>query len=164
MTTVEQVIERARAMVRRTQSIVLLDASPAPLAALVEDLADAVGRGVRVALQAYAPFNLPSALILDREENPANLSLWPGQQLSLVADAREHVLALLSRDGKAVQQAIWSRSTFLSCMQHNHVACELIVVALDHLPEGDPRREQARSLSLLRSTPPGLTELSSRFS
>jgi HTH-type transcriptional regulator, sugar sensing transcriptional regulator len=85
--------------------------------------------------------------------------VWPGQQLSLVVDAREHLLALLSDDLETVHQAVWSNSTFLSCMHHNHVAVEIELTRGDRVR---PRRSPASTL-LLKARPPGLADLQRRY-
>jgi hypothetical protein len=68
----------------------------------------------------------------------------------------------------AVHQAIWSRSTFLSCMHHNHVAMELLVTAWRmgrerSLEEADRRVRRLSGLSVLLSGTPGLERLRARF-
>jgi hypothetical protein len=84
------------------------------------------------------------------------LKAWPGQQLSLVVDADEHLLALFDAGLRRVHQAVWSRSTFLSCLHHNHVAMELDVTArAADVPLVDT--------SLLRRAPRGLHRLRERF-
>lgn len=156
----DQVLARAKAMLDRAQSIVLLDIFPAPFAALKPDLKAAVARGVRVALQVYEPVTLPRAEVVLSDAGADLLASWPGQQLSLVVDAREHLLALLGRDGRTVHQAIWSGSTFLSCMQHNALACELL---LRDRKGGEGPARRLQKISLLQAAPPGLEELKARF-
>lgn len=157
----EQVLARARAMLGRARRIALLDIFPAPFSALEEDLKAALGRGVRVAAQLYAPAQLPGADLVLNAPGAELLDSWPGQQLSLVVDASEHLLALLSHDGHRVQQAVWSASTFLSCMHHNHLACELRLTAQQAAAPKGP--DPLAHLSLLRANPPGLGALKERF-
>ena len=130
---------------------------------LEADLKAAAARGVTVVLQAYDARSIPGALVL-RNDRPAELiSHWPGQHFTLVVDAKEHLLALFSRDCAALHQAVWSRSAFLSCLQHNHLACDFALTATETLPEGDPRRERMARLSLLQAEPKGLRELWARL-
>ncbi len=163
LATVDQVLERARAMLQRAEELVLADAFVGPLDALEADLKAAAARGVTVVLQAYDARSIPGALVL-RNDRPAELiSHWPGQHFTLVVDAKEHLLALFSRDCAALHQAVWSRSAFLSCLQHNHLACDFALTATETLPEGDPRRERMARLSLLQAEPKGLRELWARL-
>jgi hypothetical protein len=80
---------------------------------------------------------------------------WPGSQLGLVTDAREHLFSLFSNDLERVHQAVWSNSVFLSCLAHNHLAAELA--------EGPAEAMRGKSISLLSIKPPGLSELVSAY-
>lgn len=148
-----QVLERARAMLARARMIVVADVFPAPLAALGDDLAAAAARGVRIVVKAYAEVAIAGVEVIAATDSDRALAAWPGQQLSLVVDAEEHLLALFDADLAQVKQAVWSRSAFLSCLQHNHVAMELLVTAGDRAGIG------LANISLLASNPPGLSRL-----
>lgn len=156
-----QVFERARAMLARARSLVLLDAFPGPLAELGEAVARAARRA-RVVAKVYSPEeNAPSSaatfvLAPDAERVRA---AWPGQQLSLVVDAEEHLLALFSADMSAVHQAVASHSTFLSCMHHNHLANEVLHTALR---AGAPALD-AETLALTTAGVPGHRALLARY-
>lgn len=145
----DQVLERARAMLARARAMVLGDLFPGPLTALAADLAAAAARGVRVVVKGYAPATVAGVEVVVAEDGDRALAAWPGQQLSLVVDADEHLLAMFDPALTTVRQAVWSRSAFLSCLHHNHVAMELLVTADGRLAD----------VSLLTSNPPGLARL-----
>ena len=149
----DQVLERARAMLARAQQIALGDLFPGPLAALAEELAAAATRGVRVVVQSYAEGGIDGVEVVPSNGRDRSLSAWPGQQLSLVVDANEHLLALFDPPLERVRQAVWSRSAFLSCLQHNHVAMEILANS------GQGSSGPLSGISLLRSNPPGLHRL-----
>jgi HTH-type transcriptional regulator, sugar sensing transcriptional regulator len=149
----DQVLERARAMLARAGEIVLGDLFPAPAAALAEDLLAAAARGVRIVVKTYAPCALPGVDVIAAPDGAWALAAWPGQQLSLVVDADEHLLAMFDAGLARVHQAVWSRSTFLSCLQHNHVAMELVNTA--------PERDLA-NITILARNPRGLQRLRER--
>lgn len=154
----DQVLERARAMLGRAREIVLADLFPGPLDALSPDLAAVAARGVRVVAKVYERRDVPGMAEVVEPDAARALSEWPGHQLSLVVDAAEHLLALFDAPLVRVHQAIWSRSTFLSCLHHNHVAMELLHTAWrgrDSLSGSDA----LVGLSLLSSRPPGLRRL-----
>jgi HTH-type transcriptional regulator, sugar sensing transcriptional regulator len=151
----DQVLERARAMLGRATTIVLGDVFPAPLAALASELEGAAARGARVVVKGYDPADLPGVTVVPADDGAHALAAWPGQQLSLVVDAQEHLLALFDRELLHVRQAVYSRSAFLSCLHHNHVAMELLVTA------GRPAAGPLADISLLSSNPPGLERLRS---
>lgn len=154
----DQVLERARAMLGRAREIVLADLFPGPLDALAADLAAAAARGVRVAAKVYERRDVPGVAEVLEPDAARALSEWPGHQLTLVVDAEEHLLALFDDALARVHQAVWSRSTFLSCLHHNHVAMELLHTAWrgrDSLSGSDA----LVGISLLSSRPPGLRRL-----
>jgi len=159
---VPQVLERARAMIERASHSLLADLTPRPFAELRDALEVAAARGVAVSAKIYEPPPPPAAR--KRRRAPVDLvpavdpsrvrETWPGEQLTLVADAREHLLALLAVDLDAVHQAVWSTSTYLSCLHHNHVAIEIEYARLGAPPAPH---------FLLRARPPGLLDLQARY-
>ena len=164
----EQVLERARAMLQRAEGWVLGDIFPGPLAELAEDLTAAAGRGARVILKAYDDAELPGCRVLPTPAAAMPAATWPGQQLSLVVDADEHLLALFDQSMLQVHQAVWSRSSFLSCLQHNHLAMELTVTAyrserLKSAAAADRTLLDLTDITLLNSGAGGLRRLQSRF-
>ena len=76
---------------------------------------------------------------------------WPGSQLTLIVDAREFLVALLSDDATQLHHGLWTDSLYLSCLQHSGLACEIRLSALA-LRNEDPLAK----LSLLPSMPEGL--------
>ena len=110
--------------------------------------------GVTVAGTSYGPTaDVPAPFIVSRGADYV-FRRWPGQQVMLVADAREHLAALLSRDGRQLLHGVWSDSAWLACAHHNGLACEVRLLAL---PAGadDPLAK----LSLIRSAPAGFHAL-----
>jgi sugar-specific transcriptional regulator TrmB len=151
--TSAQAFEKACSMVAHAREVLLFDLFPEPLAALAPDLAAAAARGVQVAGIVYAPAeDLGFTAIL----SPAHafaVRRWPGRQLTLVADAREHLVALLSGDGD-LRHGVWSDSPYLACLQHSGLSAEIRLMAA--APAGaDPLAR----LSLLRAAPAGLRRL-----
>lgn len=159
LSTVDQVLGRATSMLDRATRHILVDGVPDLPKALRDPLRAAVKRGVEVVLQTCEPTRLAGALLLQSPLGPETAAHWPGRQLSLVVDAQEHLLALMDLPMGLVHQAVWSQSPFLSCMQHNHLACEFTLTALETLPAGDPRRARIQAMSLLRAMPEGLGAL-----
>lgn len=146
-----QVYERARAMIARAREIILCDLFPAPLAELAPSLERAAAQGVTVGALVYAdPQGLAFPTVLS-DSAPFACARWPGLQLSLVVDAAEHLVALLSPDGTRVLHGIWSDSAYLACLQHSGLSAEIRLTATD--------KAQAAALSLLKSYPPGLRAL-----
>lgn len=149
-----QVMERARAMISGATEQLLFDLFPPPFDVLAPVLTQASARGISIAGLVYdetpkMPFDCvrssDAAFVRER---------WPGAQLTLVVDAREFLVALLTPDGTGVKQAIWSDSGYLACLQHSGLSAE---VRLSAPPSA--RARLARSSSLIGSSPPGLRQL-----
>lgn len=157
--SLEAVLERARTMLAGAERIVLADVFPGLAEVLRDDLVGAAERGVEVAVKLYRPEELPGVRVV-LEPGGNTPAKWPGVQLSLVADAKEHLLALVDHDLGSVRQAVWSESPFLSCMHHNHVASEILFTLYEGVgPLPFPSQEiveDAMGITLLRSGPPGL--------
>jgi HTH-type transcriptional regulator, sugar sensing transcriptional regulator len=117
--TREQVMERARSMLARCKQVALVVAFPQILEEIKADLEATTERGIGVLLKAYRPIEVKGAQIVLSNEADFLLEHFPGQELNLVTDAEEHLLALLDRTGREVIQAIWSGSAFLSYIQYN---------------------------------------------
>jgi len=146
-----QVYERARAMIAGASQILLFDLFPGPFDVLAPLLTEAA-KTVTLAGLIYDERTLPGVNALLSPTARFARERWPGQQLSLVVDGREHLDVLLSADGASVRHGVWSDSVYLACMKHSGLASEI------RLGAGDEAARFA-GISLLRSYPPGLREL-----
>lgn len=155
--SVAQVLERARGMLAKAESIVLFDFFPQIYDLLREEVDAARARGITVAGIAYDERHAVAFMPLNRESTDLVASRWPGLGLLLVADGCEQLIAQLSKDMTRVLNAIWTDSVFLSCTFHSALAADIRLVAL----RADPT-DPLRALSLQGSTPPGLHHLLSR--
>jgi sugar-specific transcriptional regulator TrmB len=162
LTDVNQVLERARTMIAGAKKAVLIDAFPKVVSQIASDVESAGHRGVEVVVRVYAPITLKRAKVLLAPDADRLLSLWPGEQLNMVADAEQYMLALLTKDVTSVHQAIWSNSTFLSCMQHNGLSAELIMTEA-YARDGTAPSSDIQRISLTRSQLPGLRQLMERY-
>jgi sugar-specific transcriptional regulator TrmB len=160
LSDVEQVMERTRTMLGQAKSIVVADAFPIVVRQIAADLEAAAKRGVTVAIRAYEPAKLKGVTVLVADDAERVLNTWPGEQLNIAIDAEQYLLALLAKDAKSVHQAIWSNSTFLSCLQHNGLASELILTESQRKGDASPSLEK---LSLTRSNSPGFRRLLQRY-
>lgn len=150
-----QVLERAAALLDAAEQIVLFDLFPATFALLSEPLARAAARGVTVAGRAYGPVAAPEGVLVVATPDAGFVrDRWPGAQLTLVADARQHLVALMTRDGRGLVRAAWSDSAYLGCLQHSGLSAEIRLAALR---DGGP--DTLAHLSLLEAAPAGLAAL-----
>ncbi len=162
LSDVDQVLERARTMLAGAKKAALADVFPNIVPRLAPDLESAARRGVEVVVRVYAPVALKRVRTLMSPDSDRLLSLWPGEQLNVVVDAEQFMLALLAKDVKTVHQAIWSNSTFLSCMQHNGLSAELIMTEA-YARDGVKAPSEIQRISLTRSQLPGLRQLMERY-
>ena len=151
----DQVLERARAMLAGARDIVLFDLFDAPLAALRAELEATAARGVTVAGLVYGS----TGPIVGVTACPASGAAvardrWPGAQLTLVVDAAEHLVALMTPAMDGVRRALWSDSAYLSCLQHSGLSAEIRLTGIDSAALGP-----LAGLSLLGAAPRGLRAL-----
>ena len=163
--SVEQVLQRAKAMVGEASEIVLCDLSPGPCAQLAEVLGEAAASGVVVVCHVYAEEEIEGVHTLYVTSHDLASEDWPGQQISVVADSREHLLGLLAMDMGTVHEAVWSNSNFLSCMNHNNLAAELTAIGpmSKYFGPADDVAQVLNRISLMQFRPPGLESLIRRY-
>ena len=151
--TLDQLFERAIAMIDRATATVLVDAFPEPLDRILPALERAAARGVVVAAFVYDDRTRASFPLVSSTAAHFALERWPGLQLSVVTDAREHLVSLLDRDMRQVLHGIWSDSAYLACLQHSGLAAEIRLASLS--ATGDPLDK----IALLQAQPPGLRKV-----
>jgi len=164
----EQVMERCRRMLGRAERVALLDAFPAPLEELRTEAEAAAARGVTVAVKAYEPTSLREAEVFVHPDGRDVTGRWPGQWVNVVVDGREHLIALLSRDGLDVHQAVWSESAYLSWVYHSALAGELILAEVQRrIAEGASAKElrgiRESYRRIVAPDAPGFQQLVRRF-
>src|SRR6185295_195225 len=96
LTSIEQVLERARAMLGAARCVALLDLFPRALALLESDLRAAGKRGIKVGVRAYRPTQIKGVHIVVPSESPHILSTWPGEHMSIAVDGDQFMIALLT--------------------------------------------------------------------
>jgi predicted transcriptional regulator len=166
----DQVLTRARAMIRRTERAVLCDLFPEAAVELREDLHDAARRGRRVCVQVYRPLEFePSVTVFLSPNGERLLRLWPGQWLNVVADAREHLLAFLRHGLRGIHQAVWSESVYLSLLYSSGLSSEMVSSAAGTLLDADTAAKSLREAyaevqaSVSQFDLPGYASLIQRF-
>jgi hypothetical protein len=147
-------------MLDGAKQAVMLDAFPNALGLLVADLQRAAKRGVKIAVRAYEPVRIGGVAVVVTDDAARVRAAWPGEQLSVAADGDQFLIALLSKDAQAVHQAVWSNSTFLSCLQYNALHGEIVSTDMRLNRRGDSTLE---ALSLTRLKPQGFQKLNERY-
>jgi len=166
LSTVDQVMERARQMIQNSRQVVLICAFPQPLEQLREDLDKSAERGVGINVKGYVPASIGGSELLLSSEADYFLNQFPAQELSLVVDAEQHLIAMFDPTMKNVLQGIWSGSLLLSSYQYNSLYNELILTRLTRLIAAGASTEEL-SGALERTYPltqtPGFHNLLSSF-
>jgi sugar-specific transcriptional regulator TrmB len=151
---VDQLLDRARQIIGGASEILLIDMFPAVVEEFADALTAAAERGVMVAGLIYSVADVSGATLVKSALSSELIGRWPGQQLTVIGDARHYVTALLSDDLAQVLSAFSSDSAFLACLQHSGLSAEIRLNALGHSAE-----DRFEPISLLNAYPEGLTHL-----
>lgn len=166
--SVDLVLERSRQMLKSCKTLAVLDAFPKLVEVLLPDIRSAISRGIEVYLQVYQPVDVGGAQVVLIDIFSMVLEYWKSQQLNLVVDGKEHLLALLSDDLEEVYQATWSKNLYLSSMFHMGFSYHFTVARIRQIPEESDYKEQVQAIlqqqSILSSGKiPGVEEMLNRF-
>jgi sugar-specific transcriptional regulator TrmB len=104
LSSIAQVYERCRDLLRNAKTVVLLNVDARPLEELRSELNAAADRGVRVLIKTRAP--VPG--------QPPGPEAARGEELAIAVDFKEYVQAFLKSDGSGVEEAIWVRHPHLA--------------------------------------------------
>jgi sugar-specific transcriptional regulator TrmB len=166
----DQVLARARTMLRQTEQMVLCDLFPEAAVELREEVEAAAARGRRVCVQIYRPIELdPRITVFLKPDGERQLRVWPGQWMNIVADAREHLLAFFHHGLGGIHQAVWSESVYLSLLYFSGLSSEMTAGAAETILGGDGSSEPLRKAfaaaraSVRGPDLPGFVELLARF-
>ena len=105
-------------MLTRAEKIAVVDAFPVALDAVLPAILAAIDRGVHIYVQLYQTCAIPGAEVVHAYQSEQVLAHWRCQQLNVIVDGQEVLLALLHADLSDVYQAVWTRSLYLSCAMH----------------------------------------------
>jgi len=138
LTTVGQVYQRCRELLRSAQTVALLNIDSRPLEELRSELMATADRGVRVLIKTRAPAQVPGCGIMapaqtqplpspesEGGQTPGasqamrRVAVVGGEEIAVAVDCREYVQAFLKSDGSEVEEAIWVRRPHLA----NEVCC-----------------------------------------
>jgi sugar-specific transcriptional regulator TrmB len=121
--TVEAVFQRAKEMIKRTKSVLVIDAFPNALQRIKKDIQQVKGKEVFV--QAYEEPGLDNHISLVVPEISAKvLAYWDAEQLNIAVDGKEMLVALFSKKLDKLVQATYSNNLYLSCMVYSGILNE----------------------------------------
>jgi HTH-type transcriptional regulator, sugar sensing transcriptional regulator len=112
------VFEKFRSMMQKCTTIAVIDAFPKVIEKVIDSITEAVIRGVDVYIESYEPIEIKGAHVVYSKVGLKALKHWQSQQLNLIIDGEEHIIALLDMDLQKVKQATWSNNLYMSCILH----------------------------------------------
>ncbi len=159
------VFEKCISMLEGAEEVVVLDAFPAVVDKLKDAIESTIQRGIRVYLQLYAPCEIEGAEISFLHGAEDSMNYWKADQLNVVVDSRENLLALLDKEHQVVHEAFWSRNIYLSCVLHAGLLHEMTIHKL--LANRSYPDQQAKILEhphfFRNESAPGLGELKATY-
>lgn len=167
--SVPYLLERCRQMLEhRLEKLAVIDAFPAALDAILPSVKTAVRRKKDVLVQAYRPAEIRGAEVVVPLQGAAVELQWGAQQLNVVIDGREALIALLNNELTEVVQAVWTNSLYLACMLQAGFLSEHTIHRLRAVRNApDAARQSKRILDrhrfFLNTEVPGQRELLARF-
>lgn len=130
LSTRDQVMEKAHAVICNATDILLVDAADTLLHELRDDLESASAQGLTVIVKAYEPIRIKGVQVIARPRGNEITGALPGDLLGISADGSEHLQALLPRNGDAVFQAIWTRSPVVAFLSFTGLINEISFTAV----------------------------------
>jgi HTH-type transcriptional regulator, sugar sensing transcriptional regulator len=162
--SVAQVFEQAATMLGEARAVAVVDAFPAAAATMRPAIEKAIRRGVKVYVQTYDAVLIEGAILATPPDPAAVLAYWQSEQLNVVVDGAQCLIALLSRTLDDVHQALWSNSPYLAALLHSGLTSEH---TLHRLGPARGERELRRILDehrfFLHDELPGSRALLARF-
>ncbi|MDA3952293.1 MAG: hypothetical protein PF485_01505 [Bacteroidales bacterium] len=144
--SVPLVFERFNSMMSKCKKIAVIDIFPEPLEKVKDIIEKAIERGVEVHIQVYKLIEIKGANIAYTEVASEALQYWQSQQLNLVTDGEEHLLALMNNSLSKVLQAKWSNSLYVSCLLLGGFIREQVVMNLMQKMDEPDFADQARTI------------------
>lgn len=165
----DEVFERCERMLDSATTVAVIDAFPLALNRIAEAATRAAGRGVDVRIEAYRPIEIAACDVVIASTGERTIEHWGAEQLNVVVDGKEVLLALLDPSLSRVHQAVWSQSLYLACVIHAGRLSEHTLHRVRQAVEGEPQKSASRTALRRHSFfvdggVPGQLELFERFS
>lgn len=116
--SVPLVFERFRNMMQKAKVIAVIDVFPNTLNKVIDSINEAINRGVEVYIQIYKPIEIKGANIAYSEIAKKAMSHWKSEQLNLIIDGEEYLVALMNIELTRTIQASWSNNYYMACSLH----------------------------------------------
>ena len=116
--SVPLVFERFQNMMKKAKVIAVIDAFPNSLNTVLDSVKEAIKRGIDVYIQVYKPIKIKGADIAYTGIAKEALTHWKSEQLNLIIDGEEYLMALMDKELNKTIQASWSNNYYMACTLH----------------------------------------------
>jgi len=130
LTSREQTLERARAMLAEATDFCIITATPVVLRELHEAIEATATRAVHVGVKAFVPVEMLGVRVALDPRGPDAVACGPGEWLTISADARELLTALFDHEVREVRSAWWTRHTHLNWSLFTGQGSDFILAAV----------------------------------
>jgi sugar-specific transcriptional regulator TrmB len=157
LTNSEQVYQRAAFMCAQARDSIAFELFHEPFARMRLPLSSALARGVPVAGVTFQEHDEIEGATCVPSIKLARASSWPGDQMTIVTDAQEALVALFARDTGRVLHAYCTDSAYLSCLLHAAVVDAIVLNQ-----QGSPALRLSFNKKLFGRIPSGFLSLMKR--
>ena len=144
--SVNLAVEKAKRMIKEAKEIIVIDAFPLALDAVLPELKSAIKRGIKVMIQCYSEITIKGADLFITQDYDDVISYWQSQQLNVVADSRESLIALFDKTMTMVYHATWSTNLYLSCITHAGRVYEQTIHRLMAVPDSPNKLQEIEKI------------------
>ena len=146
ITSVPLVFERFRNMMQKATIIAVIDVFPNALDKVIDVINETIKRGVTVYIQVYKPIEIKGAHVAYSEIAKKAISHWKSEQLNLVIDGEEYLVALMDIKLTRTIQASWSNSYYMACLLHAGSMHEQTIINISNIKEGEDFEKKVKEL------------------
>lgn len=139
-------VEKAKRMINEAKEIIVVDAFPLSLDAVLPELKSAIKRGVTVLVQCYSEITIKGADVFITQDYDDVISYWKSQQLNVVVDGSESLIALFDKSMSTVFHATWSTNLYLSCVTHAGRVYEQTIHKLMAVPDSPNKLQEIEKI------------------
>ena len=140
----EELISRAKEMIRNASEIVLVDSETLPLNFLRSDLETAAQRGVKVIVERMGDQTIAGAEMIKATGIVSEFNTWNVDWLTLSADSEKTLIAYISKSGELIV-GIWISNLYLSDWFFNGMFYEILMRHVINLFNTDLSKQEILS-------------------
>jgi sugar-specific transcriptional regulator TrmB len=144
--SVPLIFERFENMMNKCKSIAVIDAFPEILKKIKPIIEKHATRNIDIHIESYEYIHIANVDITEAVIGKQALKHWQSQQLNLVIDGKEYLLALLNNKLTKVVQATWSNNNYVACILHAGILKEQTVLKIMNSVETENSIEKIKEI------------------